>query len=98
MHTTGGDLSGASRIHRWLLVLGWLGLVAAGCDDPPPADPSCFSPSQNLDSAYQPGSAGCACRSGVDQGVCVPDSTGRRVALVCSNGTWTAVEDGPCGL
>lgn len=66
--------------------------LAAGCSSES-SDATCYSPSQNLDQAYVAGSRGCGCSSGA---VCVPDSTGRKVALVCENGAWQAVEDGPC--
>jgi len=51
----------------------------------------CFSPTQNLGIAYQPGAIGCACNSVTDASVCV-----QGVALVCSSNVWIAVEDGPC--
>jgi hypothetical protein len=54
----------------------------------------CFSPVRNLDRAYDDGAVGCSCTD--EPSVCVPDSTGREVALICSSGRWTAVEDGPC--
>lgn len=61
-----------------------------------PAADRCVSPAQNLETAYDAGAVGCACRSGVDRSVCVTDKNGRNVALVCENDRWTAVEDGPC--
>jgi hypothetical protein len=51
----------------------------------------CFSPTQNLSSAYQSGSIGCACNSATDADVCV-----QGVALLCESNHWIAVEDGPC--
>lgn len=57
---------------------------------------TCFSPNQQLDMAYTAGAQGCDCELG-SSGVCVPDATGRRVALLCEeDGRWHAVEDGPC--
>ncbi len=56
----------------------------------------CFSPVQNLDIAYDAGATGCACDEENDIEVCLPDSTGRLVALICINNIWHAVEDGPC--
>jgi hypothetical protein len=50
----------------------------------------CFSPEQNLDLAGQPGAVGCPCSS-EDRGQCVSG-----VALVCSEGRWESVVDGPC--
>jgi len=60
----------------------------------------CFSPTQNLDHAYEEGARGCPCTPGSDAGVCLADSTLRLVALVCDEvtRTWEAVEDGPCGI
>jgi len=67
------------------------------CDDES-TDNTCFSPTQNLETAYTTGAIGCGCKSGTDKGVCVPDKTDRLVALVCEQNRWIAVEDGPCGL
>jgi hypothetical protein len=50
----------------------------------------CYSPTQNADRAYEPGSEGCPCDDG-DQDVCIEG-----VALICEQGFWRAVEDGPC--
>jgi hypothetical protein len=56
------------------------------------AGSSCFSPTQNVEHAYDPSARGCACDSARDQGVCVG-----RAALVCmDDNRWSAVEDGPC--
>jgi hypothetical protein len=55
------------------------------------SSPGCYSPTQNLDSAYQPGAHGCACDATKDDDVCIEG-----VALMCERGTWQAVEDGPC--
>ncbi|HEY5955156.1 MAG TPA: hypothetical protein VIV60_01335 [Polyangiaceae bacterium] len=51
----------------------------------------CYSPTQNLPSAYQTGARGCACNEATDVDVCV-----QGVALICTSGVWMAVEDGPC--
>jgi hypothetical protein len=59
-----------------------------------PSD-TCFSPTRNLETAYSDG-VGCDCfeRGAV---TCVADKTGKNVALICSEqGSWQAVEDGPC--
>lgn len=52
---------------------------------------SCYSPTQNLNSAYQTGAQGCSCNPATDADVCV-----QGVALICVETQWTAVEDGPC--
>jgi hypothetical protein len=79
-------------------------VLGAGCtvesEEPgknqlPIDDDACYSPTQNLDTAYDDGSEGCECEEGA-AGQCVPDSDGRNVALVCEGGRWSAVEDGPC--
>jgi hypothetical protein len=61
-------------------------------------DSACYSPTQNLDSAYRAGATGCACDPSVDEETCRADSSGKLVALTCNVGTWRAVEDGACGL
>jgi hypothetical protein len=87
---------------RALLVVGMA--LALGCSSSDSGDSTrqnlnddCYSPTQNLDRAYESGAVGCACEPGAD-GECRPDSTGRLVALVCESGRWQAVEDGPCGV
>jgi hypothetical protein len=50
----------------------------------------CYSPTQNTDTAYDPGAQGCPCDDGAED-VCVMN-----VALICEQGYWQAVEDGPC--
>ena len=52
---------------------------------------ACFSPTQNLSTAYQAGSKGCACNPATDASVCV-----QGVALICESSAWIAVQDGPC--
>lgn len=64
--------------------------LLAGCDDD-----DCYSPTQNLDRAYEEGSHGCGCAAG-SAPVCVRDSSKKMVGLVCEGGRWVAVEDGPC--
>lgn len=51
----------------------------------------CYSPTQNLSSAYAAGAKGCACQSATDVGVCV-----QGVALICTSDVWQSVYDGPC--
>lgn len=50
----------------------------------------CYSPQQNVSNAYEPGAIGCECPAGTP-GICVSG-----VALLCQDGRWVAVEDGPC--
>jgi hypothetical protein len=58
---------------------------------------TCYSPTQNLDRAYDAAAVGCDCVLG-EAGVCRKDSTGRFVGLLCvDSGRWQAVHDGPCG-
>jgi hypothetical protein len=90
-------------IHRTLLrkfcLVCWVGassiVLGLCCGQSPPA---CFSPTQSLDIAYEPGAIGCVCTTGKDEDVCVPDSNGRLVALTCRSTRWQAVEDGACGV
>lgn len=73
-------------------------LLAAACTSSTGGNTEdCYSPTQNLDIAYDDGAVGCTCTDGAEA-QCLPDSTGRKVALVCENGRWQAVNDGPCGL
>lgn len=51
---------------------------------------SCYSPGQNLDIAYEPGAVGCRCSASA------PGFCEQGVALMCDNGRWQAVIDGPC--
>ena len=87
----------------------WDAVIDGPCMPPPstdaatdqnPADTSaadaetgalCYSPTSDLTSAYQPGAVGCACNPAVDQDVCV-----QGIGLMCMNGRWQAVNDGPC--
>jgi hypothetical protein len=57
---------------------------------------SCYSPEQNLDTAYELGALGCPCNPDTEFGTCRTSEQGNEVALVCSNGNWEAVEDGRC--
>jgi hypothetical protein len=68
-------------------------IVVIGCGCKKDA---CFSPSRNLENAYLSGSEGCPCNELNDRDTCVEDNDGKKVALVCENGFWVAVEDGPC--
>ncbi|MBI2393837.1 MAG: hypothetical protein HYV09_29970 [Deltaproteobacteria bacterium] len=83
----------ASSLGCSVLALAFAALAWSGGCSSESSDASCYSPSSNLDRAYAAGSRGCACSGGA---VCVSDSTGRTVALVCESGAWQAVEDGPC--
>lgn len=56
----------------------------------------CYSPTQNLDQAYEPDAIGCDCQPG-SLAICRADSEGVEVALVCQdNEHWQSAEDGPC--
>lgn len=77
----------------WRFSLSLLFLVLTGCGG---IDDTCFSPEQNVNEAYDEGAIGCGCDDSKDRGQCVTNDTGRKVALVCEAGRWTAVEDGPC--
>jgi hypothetical protein len=58
---------------------------------------TCYSPSQNIDHAYDAAANGCDCSPGTAS-VCRTDSTGRNVALICQeSGHWQSANDGPCG-
>jgi len=56
----------------------------------------CYSPFQNLEIAYSDGSEGCLCDDQNNKDTCVEDSNGKKVALICEEGVWVAVEDGAC--
>ena len=73
----------------YMFLAGLLSNLGCGDDDKP-----CFSPTQNLDTAYSNGAKGCGCTVGKDQDVCVADSTGRRVALVCERSQGTPSRTG----
>jgi hypothetical protein len=81
----------AARFFLLVTFCGALGLHACA-NDPE----GCFAPGKNLDRAYEAGAVGCSCDSGDDGAVCVKDSEGRSVALMCESDRWIAVEDGPC--
>jgi hypothetical protein len=85
-----GTSSGNAVAGLWLTLA--LAALATACG----GDGTCFSPTQNLDHAYDSGAVGCPCTPGLDKDMCIADSTGRRVALLCEAGKWHAVEDGPC--
>jgi hypothetical protein len=72
----------------------WQSGSTSSCTTQP--SPYCYSPSQNVDVAYDAGAVGCVCNSAPSQ--CVTDSTGRKVGLVCTNNAWQAVNDGPCAI
>ena len=54
-------------------------------------DPSCYSPTKNVEHAYEDSAQGCACDADVDTPVCVEGA-----GFVCEGGAWQAVQDGPC--
>jgi hypothetical protein len=57
----------------------------------------CYSPTQNLEHAYDsPAALGCDCTPG-SAPLCRADKTGHNVALFCmDNKHWISGEDGPC--
>ena len=60
------------------------------------ASSTCYSPTQNLERAYEPAAVGCDCPQ-ESAPLCRSDATGRKVALLCGDDArWVAVEDGPC--
>lgn len=69
---------------------GGSGGADAGAADGDGGNDACFSPTQNLDTAYEQGAFGCRC---TDRD---PDQCIQGVALICDGTHWTAVEDGPC--
>jgi len=50
---------------------------------------ACYSPSENLDHAYDRTLPGCSCTP--PSSICI-----QNVALMCESNRWQAVEDGPC--
>jgi hypothetical protein len=56
----------------------------------------CYSPEENLYSAYDDGAIGCPCDDARDVSVCRRNSRGVDVALVCEAKRWQSAEDGPC--
>jgi hypothetical protein len=82
---------------HFALLIGMFALAGA-CeldDARPPNDvPSdCYSPFQNLDDAYADDAEGCACEDTATNraGHCVDGA-----ALMCMQGKWQSVVDGPC--
>ena len=69
------------------------GILGAGqCPPGEVADVlDCYSPTKNLERAYEDNAQGCACDVDKDAAVCV-----KGVALICEGGAWQAVQDGPC--
>jgi len=59
-------------------------------------DNTCYSPTQNAARAYDEGAFGCACDG--DEAQCVNTDEAGFVGLICEDGAWAAVSDGPCGL
>jgi hypothetical protein len=57
----------------------------------------CFSPDDNPELSLEPDSQGCACSEGTDQCLAIPEGGGLHlVGMVCREGRWSVVEDGPC--
>jgi hypothetical protein len=82
--TTGGESGAASAGSG-----GSGGQLPAGSGGQAGAPSDCVSP-ESYARAYEPGAQGCSCGFG-NQGVCVGGA-----ALICQDGAWQAVEDGPC--
>ncbi len=84
----------------WILtLLGLLALSTTGClEQPEGHEGTCYSPEQNLEHAYDDDAFGCACEA--EEDVCASylaeDLREHEVALICIDGYWEAVEDGPC--
>jgi hypothetical protein len=72
------------------VMLTWVVAVFGACSHDETDTHDCYSPTQNLNHAYDDGTVGCACGA-EDRDQCI---TG--VALVCENARWQAVIDGPC--
>ena len=75
----------------------WQSGSTGNCNTLP--SPYCYSPSQNVDSGYEAYSTtstavGCSCNGSPSQ--CVSDSQGHKIGLVCTDGAWHSVIDGPC--
>ncbi len=64
-----------------------MALLLGGCEVA--GDDTCYSPDQNVEDAYVEGALGCACDN--DEPQCIDG-----VGLVCDEGWWQSVEDGPC--
>jgi hypothetical protein len=87
-------------------------LLLVACNSSPPPTGStdaqdtgpdvCYSPTMNQTLASQRltdrtiNIQGCSCVKGQDADQCVPLPDGGKVALVCFDGRWMAVVDGPC--
>jgi hypothetical protein len=69
----------------------WVAVEDGPCLPEVPAGEICFSPTQYPTSAYDQGAVGCACDPEVDEDMCVA-----AVALICYDGRWRGVQDGPC--
>jgi hypothetical protein len=62
-----------------------------------PDPTTCYSPTQHVADAYQPGAKGCVCDSHKDQAICV-HAGNLAVALFCAENRWAAGFDGPCWI
>ncbi len=78
-----------NSIKAVILVASLIGLGSCNQDDSD--NTACFSPTQNLEIANDADAEGCDCNSEVDEDICIDG-----VALVCEEGKWQSVEDGPC--
>jgi len=86
-HGPSGSLFRKGILHNRFIVFIAVAILYLGCHSG-----ECFSPTRNVEIAYEKGAKGCACDALVDKGVCVQDA-----ALVCEeDNRWHAVMDGPC--
>jgi hypothetical protein len=90
-----------TAVPAWSWLVAFSCLAAHGCaptsrsERDGIADSTCLSPYQNLDDAYDDERPiGCDCAL-EEQSACLP-SVDNNVALICTQGRWNAVIDGPC--
>jgi hypothetical protein len=65
---------------------------------------TCYSPTQNLETSTDPNAQGCLCDVTHSEGICIlqdeqrdtADNISALIAMVCSDGVWHWVNDGPC--
>jgi hypothetical protein len=56
----------------------------------------CYSPTENLDGMCGDAAVGCPCNSAADQDVCINDTCHGTIGMMCEEGRWQWVYDGPC--
>jgi len=93
-----GEVALVCRDAQWLAVIDGPCMPGLDAGHALDATGTCYSPTANLSSAYRAGAVGCACDPAVDKDVCASGGVlVGAVALLCRNGQWQAVYDGPCG-